>query len=178
MHTLIPHLRSHFDSLQDRLATFYQEGVQLEGWFKGEMLFTLDQLRKRKVLRDFDREVRFETARRRTIDLKVALPSGPNWVELKYWLVGPQKGRRYDPLFYFQDHSSVGIIRDVKKLRSIQRDGHLWLLILSVTDPTLSGWTLGFQRFREKFCIDLATDCVPTEHGASHFLSLIRIPRA
>ena len=60
MFELLPRMQQHFDALQDRLTCFCDLGIQCEGWFKGELLTLLTQLRKEGVVQDFDREVRVD----------------------------------------------------------------------------------------------------------------------
>ena len=45
MVSLLPILRQHLDTLEERFMSFAQHGVQTEGWLKGEMLMLLDRLR-------------------------------------------------------------------------------------------------------------------------------------
>ncbi len=59
---LIPHIRTHFDALADRLATFNHHEFQVEGWFKGELIHLLHRDAARLGIRDGDK-VRVATRR-------------------------------------------------------------------------------------------------------------------
>ena len=76
--------------MDDALRCFCDRGVQVEGWFKGEMLAFLERERA-----DFDREVKIGPDRKK-IDFQVTLLSEPARIELKHWLIGNQKGMSYD----------------------------------------------------------------------------------
>jgi hypothetical protein len=66
---LISLLRLHFDSLEDRMRCFATLGVQVEGWFKGELLLALNSCREKEAIQGFDREVKAKESRK--TDLKV-----------------------------------------------------------------------------------------------------------
>ncbi|MDR7531083.1 MAG: hypothetical protein QN213_09975 [Armatimonadota bacterium] len=93
MERLVPALKDHFDSLQDRLRCFYELQMQVEGWFKGELLFVLRTVH----IAPFDREARLERGR---VDLTVTLDGATHYVELKHWHIGRQGDAVYSPRFY------------------------------------------------------------------------------
>jgi len=172
MERLVPHLRDHFDPLQDRLLCFAKYGVQTEGWFKGEMLFFLDKLVERGIVTTFDREVRRETV---LVDLQVRL-NQLHWLELKHWLIGKQKGTTYGASFYFRDRSSVGIIRDVSKLLACPAGDPRWLLILASANPGVEAWRRGVEGFNDKFKpIRVTSHTDPGEFPTSYFLGLLSV---
>jgi len=176
---IVHQIREHFELLQNRYTTFAKQGVQLEGWLKGEILVALDRLYERQVIKGFDREVPFATGSKRKIDLTVDTFESRNWVELKYWLVGKQRpGVRYGPMFYTGDKSPVGIFKDVEKLRSIKAPGNLWLLILNVDNPGPQEWAAGLKRFVDKFGIPIKSCSNPAEYPPTYFLGLIQVPRS
>jgi hypothetical protein len=113
-HASISH--AYFDHLQDRLQCFCRAEVQVEGWFKGEMLFLLEETAARSEIEAFDREVERQ---HRRMDLYLTIAGAPNWVELKRWLIGLQRGDRWSPSSYFTDSSSVGIHPDVEKPKAL-----------------------------------------------------------
>lgn len=172
MKQLLPYLREHFDSLQDRMTCFAKYGVQTEGWFKGETLLVLDTLVRRGVITSFDREVRRETV---LIDLQIQT-NQLHWLELKHWLIGKQRGTTYGPSFYFRDRSSVGITRDVSKLLACPADDPRWLLILASANPGAQAWRSGIDGFNDKFSpIYVAPHTDPADFPSSYFLGLLSI---
>ena len=122
---LISDIRSHFDGSLDRFKSFYDHGIMVEGWFKGELITVLDSFRRDGEIEGLDREVRVE---RRRVDLTVDLDGCKHWIELKHWLNGYQAGTFYGTSFYFGDPTSVGITNDVNKLVQIASIGFRWIL--------------------------------------------------
>jgi hypothetical protein len=177
MEQFVTELRTHFDALSGKLATFAMNGVQVEGWFKGEMLCALGRLKNDGCVIAYDREVRFEEFSRRKIDLCVDTMSGRHWIELKYWLIGNQKAVSYLPRNYFQDGTSVGIIADVQKLREVRGEGRCWLLICCAANPGQSAWDAGVETFTSRFgsFIRSSSDCACWP--ASHYLGLLEVVR-
>lgn len=175
MKRILEYLKAHFDTLQDRYGSFARHGVQVEGWFKGELLLVLDRLRAGGAIHEIDREVAFEPSSRRRIDLVVTIGSVRHWIELKHWLIGEQSGTRYRAVTYFSDPSSVGILSDVRKLSEGRHSDERWLLVLNTTNPGREDWQKGIKRFEEKFdsCLEAASN--PDDFPSSYFLGLLRI---
>ena len=175
MTELLPRLRAHFDALEDRLICFRKMGVQVEGWFKGELLTLLSSFVEQGLIEEFDREVKTHGGK---IDLTVKTKADLHWSELKHWLIGKQKGSAYDSKFYFGDPSSVGIVRDVDKLLRITSPGRLWMLILLTANPGNGGWLAGVDKFNSKFSprrVDSLTE--PGDFPSSYFIGLLEIHR-
>lgn len=173
MTELLPVFQRHFDKLQDRLVCFCEMGVQVESWFKGELLTLLTSLRGQGVIKDFDREVKAPGGR---IDLTVTTQNGLHWIELKHWLIGEQKGFSYAPNFYFGDGTSIGIIPDVDKLMSVTSPAHLWLLILLTANPGKELWLAGVDKFNSKFAPRRVTPHSKPEYFPStYFTGLLEV---
>ena len=176
MLSLLPQLRKHFDSLQDRLTLFAQQGIQVEGWFKGELLLAFSRLLSNGTIERLDREVRFPEGR---VDISLARGGRENLVELKHWLVGDQKGYKYDPSFYFPDPTSVGILPDVKKLVRISSSGARWLLILLTARPEADKWAKGIATFNAKFApLRVSSHTSPPDFPPAYFLGLLSVSQA
>lgn len=174
MDTLVPALRRHFDTLSDRYECFSRAEVQLEGWFKGELLFALDSLRATGLLRRVDREVKHGAGR---IDIVVDLAPERHWIELKHWLIGSQKGVLYGPSFYFGDQT-LGVVPDIDKLVKIESPARLWLLLLLTQNPGDAAWDSGLRKFHEKFG-PRRLRCVtrPSGFPPSYYLGLLEVGR-
>ncbi len=168
---LLPRMRQHFDSVQDRLICFCEFGFQSEGWFKGELITLFSQLQREGVLQEVDREVRIGTKR---VDLMIRLHDIYHWIELKHWMIGSQKGAVYNPSFYFGDPTSVGITGDVDKLNTLV--DHRWLLVLLTANPGVSAWEAGVRKFNHKFAPRrLASQTQPDDFPHSYFLGLLDV---
>jgi len=173
VNTILPRIKKHFDALQDRLLCFREQEVQVEGWFKGEMLFLLSGLKREGVIEGFGREAGNQQGRTK-VDLTIALGGSTHWIELKHWLVGVERGARLDPPFYFGDPTSVGIVKDFDKLVAVASEAPKWFLILLTGNPGSELWEKGLARFHRKFTprklLSLST---PKEFPAAYFLGLL-----
>ena len=131
---------------------------RLRGWLKGEMLFFLGSEVKRKIIGDFDREVRIKdplsSGRQHIIDLKIVGKSlDPHeiaYVELKHWLVGYQRNTRWYAHTYLSDNSSVGISLDAKRLKHISKVPN-YIFILATANPGIDDWLKGIDIFNSKY---------------------------
>jgi hypothetical protein len=171
---LVPVVVQHLNGLQDRFRSFCRHGVQLEGWFKGELFVLFDALKTKGEIRDFDREVKLGRGR---VDLKLTLGDGCHWVELKQWLVGDQRGTRYGPSNYLGD-AQAGILKDVKKLISVPPGDHTWILILLCANPGTRSWREGVQTFHETFGpLRVRSHTKPRYYRPSYFLGLLEVQR-
>lgn len=171
---IIPLLRAHFDQLEDRMRCFCKYGSQLEGWFKGELLFLLDSAIVSGEVVGCNREVRTAAG---NVDLVVKTRDGrTNWIELKHWLIGRQGTYSYGASFYFGDPTSVGISRDVDKLRQLSAGGQRYMLILATANPGVEDWTRGVSKFNEKFApLHVSPMTNPPDYPEWYFLGLLRV---
>lgn len=175
---LIVRFKGILNSKTGLLDCFCKYGVQLEGWLKGELLCFLDNEKATGKLASLDREVSLGVGRKK-VDLmfKIQTSSGvlEAWIELKHWLIGYQKGSRYNAQFYFGDSSSVGIKPDVEKLSEISSGGK-FILILTTANPGMDDWTTGVDKFNRKFSpLHLESLTNPAEFPSSYFLGLLKI---
>lgn len=158
------------------LRCFVEQGVQVEGWLKGEILAFLTQEKKEGRLVDFDREVLIGQGRRKA-DLTLAMQCGAErfeaWVELKHYLIGEQKGFVWDAYGYFNDRSA-GIKPDIDKLLTIPTSNR-YVLILGTANPGREDWKAAIDRFNEKFqsCVRSLTD--PTDFPDEFFPGLLAV---
>jgi len=168
-------IKEHFTACQDRLAAFYKYGVQVEGWFKGELLTCLDRFHSSELIGGFDREVKISTNK---IDFTIDIKGERNWIELKQWLIGIQQGYRYGPEFYFSDPTSVGITKDVNKLLNLDTNGRLWLWLLLARNPGSQSWKSGLEKFNAKFAPShLISKTNPEDYPATFFIGMLEVVR-
>ncbi len=169
---LVKRFQEVLDSRRDILECFCNYGVQLEGWLKGELLYFLDTEKTVGHLHDFDREVSFGHGRRK-VDITITDGNGwVSWVELKHWLIGFQRGYKYDAGFYLRDSSSVGIKLDVEKLKLAH--GSKYVLTLATGNPGVDGWFGGVEQFNSKFApLHLSPLTDPKVFPPQYFLGLL-----
>lgn len=175
MEELIDQIRDHFCQLQDRLACFGDQQVQVEGWFKGELLTLLTRFRDTQLIEGFDREVKTGIGNQR-IDLQVSLNGQTHWIELKHWRIGIQNDVVFDAHFYFKDESSF--CGDVSKLVQLpdRQNACKWMLILMTKNPGQTSWEKGIVRYRETFPANsLVPHTSPKDFPETFFIGLIRV---
>ena len=152
---LILIFRAILDSREKLLSSLCEYGVQTEGWLKAEILCFLDEEKSATRIADFDREVVVDIRNnRKKVDLRVRIPTdcgeSEAFVELKHWLIGYQKGYKYNANFYFRDPTSVGIRPDAERLSSVLGKDK-FLLILTTANPGVDDWASGVNEFNRKF---------------------------
>lgn len=112
------------NSKKEYLQLFSDLQIQIEGWFRGEIMHYFKKSNYKMTTEN--REVPVTNEERKKVDLKVELNNVSYWIELKHLLVGYQKGNKnegnqygnYFPLnFYF--YSGTYISNDVEKLKKV-----------------------------------------------------------
>ena len=171
---MITHFRHDLDKNVEKLKCFYSFSVQVEGWLKGEFLYFLDKEKRANRLPYFDREVRFDTSRRK-VDILVETPSRQKaWIELKHWFIGIQSGNKYNVNSYFSDGKWLGVESDVDKLKGIQEDNK-FILILLTENPGDKDWEAGIEKFNIKFAHHVVSLTKPSDFPKSYFLGLLEV---
>ncbi|MBA7501445.1 hypothetical protein ES706_00015 [subsurface metagenome] len=168
------------NSKKEPLNCFCKYGVQVEGWLKGELLCFLDNEKATGRLAEFDREVPLGMGRKK-VDFRVKMSTSSGaleaWIELKHWLIGYQKGSRYNAQFYFGDSGIVGIMPDVEKLSEIS-SGSKFILILITANPGIDDWTTGVDKFNRKFSpLHIESLTNPAEFPSFYFLGPLKISK-
>lgn len=175
-------LKKSLDSRQRVLECFCKYGVQVEGWFKGEILCFLDDEKVCGRIASFDREVVIESSgKKKKVDLKMRIISydvgAEVVIELKHWLIGYQKGTKYNANFYFRDPTSVGIRPDIESLSNVS--GHdRFMLILCTANPSIEDWMSGVTEFNRKFNpLHIESLNSPAEFPSFYFLGCLKVSR-
>ena len=112
------------DGKKEYLKLFSRLQIQIEGWFRGELMNYLDGPDHNMTTEN--REVLLNDEGRKKADLKVEFHKKSYWVELKHLLVGYQKGNKkpedkqggnnFSLNFYF--YSDTYITNDIEKLKN------------------------------------------------------------
>ncbi len=171
---LIPHIRAHFDSLADRLATFDRHEFQVEGWFKGELIHLLNRDSAMLGIARVDREVKVNGGK---VDVAAFLADGRTvWIELKHWRIGLQRGTKWTFTGTVRDPSAFGLVKDVSKLASARCRGSGFALVLCTANPGREDWNQGLIHLNAKLApsrVEAMSD--PADYPASHFLGVLRV---
>lgn len=155
------------------LRCFADQGVQVEGWLKGEFLAFLTEERLAARIADFHREHLIGTGKRKADLCLHGAEQSRIWIELKHYLIGMQKGIQYNALGYFTDPRG-GIKPDIEKLLSIDSP-HRYVLILATARPTVTDWAAAIERFNSKFVRCLRPLTSPDEFPGEFFLGLVSV---
>lgn len=171
---LISDLRKVLDDHVEQLKCFIRAESQFEYWFKAELFYFLEIEKGKHLIKDFEREVRLNNRQR--VDFRITFGSYPNiddaWVELKHWLIGYQKGTKYDLDSYFTDEQSS--IQDVEKL-FLTPEGPKYLLVIATRNPGHDKWVEEIKRFNVRnapFYVRAVTD--PKDYPETYFIGLLR----
>jgi hypothetical protein len=175
---MIVSLRQVMEDRSEHLLCFQKHGVQLEGWLKGELLHFMDHYKTTTKMANFTREEPFGKGRRK-VDFCLEFPAEKGshivWLETKHWLIGYQKGCKYEAPFYFLDSSSTGIFQDVRKLVNTP-DSDKYLLILTTKNPGQALWFKGVKEFNQKFGpLGIKTLTYPDDFPDYYFLGLLKL---
>ncbi len=102
-------------SKREYLMLFSDLQIQIEGWFRGELM---NFLRNNNIdITVKNRESRINDETRKKADLKLEFTNEIYWIELKHLLVGCQLNNTYPLGFYFNKNSYI--YNDIKKLQEV-----------------------------------------------------------
>jgi len=125
MINLVDRLKVRLQAREDALRCFCDQAVQVESWFKGEILVFLKEEMTNGRIQNFDREVKMDPLGKKKVDFSVRFPAiPPVWIELKHWFIGRQRAASYNAGWYFGDRRAYGSIEsDVNKLSTKGANG-------------------------------------------------------
>ena len=136
-------IREHLGTMTDRMRCFSTYEFQAEGWLKAECMALLDGLKKSGAIGGVEREV--SALHRKKIDLVVHCRDGRHWVELKHWLIGPQKGQTFNPKSYV-----TALEDEFEKFEAVKAGDRAWILALCTARPDDSAWTSALKDFNSE----------------------------
>ncbi len=126
------------ESKQEYLRLFSKLQIQIEGWFRGELMNYLDH--HNVGMSTENREIRINEDSRRKVDLKIQIENEFYWIELKHILVGYQIEQPFSLGFYFNNGTYIST--DVEKLGLIEQPDkpqHRYSLVFISTNYTKKG---------------------------------------
>ncbi len=169
MRLVVQRLRRHFARLDRRLKCFLKYEYQAEGWMKAEFLYLLDEMKKQGIVQRIEREKRCGRGRKK-VDVVFEMRGIRHWVELKHWLIGPQKGQVWKLPAYFD-----GLEEDAKKLRSVLgAHDRGWILSLCTANPQTAAWRMAVKNFNvDNKSFRMIRRSAPNQYPSSHFLGLM-----
>ena len=103
------------ENKKDYLTLFSDLQIQIEGWFRGELM---NYLKNEKLeMTVSSREIRVNNEKRKKVDLRVKINNEFYLIELKHILVGCQLNNTYPLGFYFYKNSYI--YNDIEKLQEV-----------------------------------------------------------
>jgi len=189
MKDLVSRLAKYLEKRSEQqLRCFHkpESQVQVEGWFKGEILYFLDQEKSAGKLPDFKPEEMLyvpvgDECKRINVDISLQFKSGSAWVELKHWhSYLTKKPKTYygcDWYFTTANHSSC-VKPAAEKLLTIREKGNKFMLVLCTDKPSSEGWNFGVKKFNDKFSpLSVCSLTNPGDYPEYFFLGLLRVSR-
>ena len=126
------------DYKYEYLQLFSNLEIQIEGWFRGELMCYFEAEKNIKLTTK-NREVRISEESGKKVDFKIPIDKQCYWIELKHIIVGEQKSKdkdqserkkkpTYNIDFYLRDYNPSNIIIDIKKLAMIKDNWSKYVL--------------------------------------------------
>lgn len=172
---------SRLDQCDSQLRCFNQHEMQVEGWFKGELLSLLNEKQDAGEIHSLQREAALRVdGRNRKVDIyferdEVNGTKKEVWLELKHWHIGKQNNTYYGAPWYFKNKQSTCIYGDVEKLKHLQSDT-TYILVLATHNPGIQEWEEGIAIFNSKYApLKVESLTKPYDYPDNYFLGLLRI---
>ncbi|OXB20231.1 hypothetical protein B0A80_19230 [Flavobacterium tructae] len=121
---------NHFESKSNYFELFAKVDSRVEGWFKAEMIFILEELCSKEKIIDYKREFLIKKAdgKGHNIDFEVTLKSKKKiLLELKALVISQSAKTPRNLNFYF-GNNHVGLFKDFRKLDSIDFKGEKYVI--------------------------------------------------
>ena len=147
---LFDEIDRHFLSFPrlDYALVFTKSEKQVEGWFKGELLYLFTALQQQSRLSHWDCEVMLPNLGRKKIDFSVTLNGMPLYLEVKTLYHGLQRGTPIDLGMYFYK-DEVGIWPDIQKL-AVVTGGIRFCLLFIYPMPAQQRWQQLLTNYSQK----------------------------
>ncbi|HUU63885.1 MAG TPA: hypothetical protein VMX96_08235 [Dehalococcoidia bacterium] len=123
----------HFLAKLEYPQLFTEAERQVEGWFKGELIYLFSSLKA-----NWEPEASIPSLGKKKIDFRLRLDDSPVYAEIKALYHGRQRGQVVDLGIYFYK-DNVGIWGDVQKLASVA-EGHSFCILFIYPRPEIGRW--------------------------------------
>ena len=143
---LFEKIDEYFIAKRDHIQLFTESERQVEGWFKGELIYLFTSLQTK--IKAWEPEVSVSGLGRKKIDFMVKLDDGVSYLEIKSLYHGKQKGQPINLGIYFYK-DNIGIWGDVQKLASID-EGHGYCILFIYPRPEVTAWSDLLVRYNKK----------------------------
>ena len=147
---LFDEIDRHFlaSSKSEYPIVFTQSQRQVEGWFKGELLYLFSKLKRQDQLLHWESEANLPDNGKKKSDFKVTINNLPIYLELKTLYTGRQGSSPIDLGIYFYK-DTIGIWPDVQKLASIKA-GQGFCILFIYPSPNPDRWQKILRAFASR----------------------------
>lgn len=147
---ILPEIDHWFLAKSAEMETFARNDTRLEGWFKGEMLVLLDQLKRKRTISDYEQEFNFYHGKKRyQVDFKIKMESEKHLVELKAPCISQARGTPRNLNFYFRE-DNIGLLKDFRKL-NLTDNPNRWLVAFIYPKPAKHAWQVAMTKIPRDF---------------------------
>lgn len=133
----------HFLAKAEYCRLFADVQRQVEGWFKGELIYLFNSLKL-----NWEPEASMPGFGKKKIDFKLVLDDGLVYLELKALYHGRQRGQTVDLGIYFYK-DEVGIWGDMRKLASLP-EGRGFCVLFIYPKPDNERWHLALATYTQR----------------------------
>ena len=158
----------------DYFTIFAKSQRQVEGWFKGELLYLFSFLEGQGLLSDWESEAPVAVGSKKKYDFRLTIDHSPIYLELKTLYHGQQRNSRIDLGIYFYK-DTVGIWSDVEKLASLQT-GQGFCLLFVYPAPERKTWQAALEGFAKRISpIQIEEISDPDAYPASLYIAKLKV---
>lgn len=170
---LLQEIKSYFDNKTNYFNIFSKVDTRVEGWFKAEILLLLEKLLSEKKIKAYQRELNIHKIgkQRNSIDFEIDFLTGQKvLLELKAISISQNMGTPRNLNFYFRP-DQVGIIKDFKKLDSLNYNGDKYIIGFIYPKPTNEKWIEAKNKISGD-CVGWTCISNIDDYSVSYFMSV------
>lgn len=145
---LFDFIDEHFLAKLEYPRLFADRERQVEGWFKGELIYLFSSLKARGLLTSWEPEALVPGLGKKKTDFRLILDDGLAYLEIKALYHGQQRGQMVDLGIYFYK-DDVGIWGDVQKLASLEESLGLCILFI-YPRPNTDKWRKVLEAYTQR----------------------------
>jgi len=146
---LINTLDKHFKGKDKYFELFSNNDTRIEGWFKAEILISLNELKDNHYISEFKLEhlIKNKDGKRKSIDFFIKFNNNVSFlIEVKATVISRYTTSRNLNYYFREDH--VGILKDFYKLNSILSDANKCVMAFIYPTPEKKDWDVALDNIR------------------------------
>lgn len=173
MKSISTEIKKHFESKTIYFDLFSKVDSRIEGWFKAEMIFILEDLIAKHKILNYKREYYIikDDGKAHNIDFQITLNNNKEiLIELKALVISQAAQTPRNLNFYF-GNNHVGLFKDFRKLDSVEFDGEKYVIGFIYPKPENAVWNKALTKIINDItgwhCITKLTD-----YKSPYFISI------